>query len=307
MEIEIIKSKIGNLLHKDILDCFKLTNGSCNDVYKIVTSDKNYVLRIFSSRSWPEEGKLGFINDKLIENNIFSAKNVFITRDDPDFEKGFMVQEFLDGYDVSDVIDEKISEEDYYEKIGKLLKKIHGIKIQNYGYIGTGIASHDKFSDFMETEFNSMWEDIKKLSVYDAKKYEEIKTLTLNELSLLNDLPSVLIHADVSFDNVMLVNDELVLIDWDNALSSNWIHEYSVMTYWIYWGVTDESLINKRKKIFLDSYGTGIDINELRHFELIFHLFLSFKLMTWYKESTDEFSKVIRYMDRVYSLLKEGN
>lgn len=56
----------------------------------------------------------------------------------------------------------------------------------------------------------------------------------MDRLRVCEDLPSVLNHGDLSTKNVMIdEHGNLTLIDWDDAMSYNWIADIARMTYWM--------------------------------------------------------------------------
>ena len=304
MDQTIIINKIKRHIRRDIISCIQLTKGSYNQIYKIVTNNRNYLLRIYASGTWPEKGKLEFIENKLIENNILTARNIFITRDNDTFIHGYMIEEYLEGEVIQDVINKKITEHEYYTKLGKLMRRIHAINIKNYGYIGSGVANHTSFTSFLNRELESVTDDFLKLNVFSSVKFEHMKKIVIEKSSSIDNLPAVLVHNDVSCNNIMLVDGELILIDWDNAISSNWIQDYSCMTYWMYWSEKNRNEVIRKKNIFLESYNPEFSIKHLGKYEKANHLLMSLKLLLWYKDRVKEFNKVLEYINELYELLE---
>lgn len=280
--IEYIEKEL-NIKIKNI---FELTNGSYNKVYKLETSRGELLLRIFKDKSWPENGKLEFINRKLIENKIECAKILIIERNDKYFKNGFMIQEYISDNDLEDVIGIKISYEDYFKKLAKLLKKIHNIKIKNCGYIGTGIASHDTLISFMEHECYKTKEVLLERDMLSENKIDKYINIILNNLNECSDLPFVLCHNDISENNVMLKGNDIVLIDWDNAISNNWILDFANMTYWLHLRYNREDY-ERYRNIFINEYSIKYDLNKLFVIEQTYHLFQCLKLLSYYYDESN--------------------
>ena len=96
---------------------YKITTGKYNEVYKIDSEKNSYIIRIFPNKEWPEEGKLKFVNRKLMDNGILCPKIYEITYRDKDFENGFMVEEFIVGDNASELWNTGFSHESYFESL----------------------------------------------------------------------------------------------------------------------------------------------------------------------------------------------
>lgn len=60
----------------------KFENVTNNFVYSFTVSDKHYILKLFRSTDWPEDGKVRFVNQILIQNNIPCAELIAYSRND---------------------------------------------------------------------------------------------------------------------------------------------------------------------------------------------------------------------------------
>ena len=71
-----VKITAKEVLNYDISDIIELDAGSHNTVFSFKTIDnEKFVCRIFRDASWPENGKLEWINDHLIKHNIATSQN----------------------------------------------------------------------------------------------------------------------------------------------------------------------------------------------------------------------------------------
>jgi len=75
----------------------KFENVENNTVYKIETDSKPYIFKIYSSKKWPEDGKLLFVNRKLKEHKIPHAEILAFSHGDINFPNGYLIEECLPG------------------------------------------------------------------------------------------------------------------------------------------------------------------------------------------------------------------
>jgi aminoglycoside phosphotransferase (APT) family kinase protein len=302
-ESNILKEKSQFILNKNITSITRLTNGEYNKVYKIISEDNiNYVIRLFRSKSWPEDGKLEWINNALMANNIDTAKILYYTREDTDFANGFMIQEHIDGDDIEDIINKRIDFSQFYSKLGELMKRVHKILIPNFGYIGFGDGNHPDFLSFIKNSLNDSFEEIEPLNIFEGKKQIAISKQILNALDSIKGLPSVLCHGDLSPDNTMLnKSDDLVLIDWDGAISSNWIYDFSQMTYWMRYRHDSENY-QKLRKLFLINYKADFDLQAIDECEKALHTLQAISLLSYYyfdQNSKDSYNNTLEYLSKL--------
>jgi len=283
---KILFKKAELLLNEKVVKIEKLTKGYVNKTYKVSVGSGDYVFRIFAAFTWPEHGKIEFINKKLAENNIERAENIAVIRDDDYFKNGYMAERFINGQNAEDVVKTKDFVTEYYIKLAGLVGKIHKITIENYGYIGHGIASHSSFVEFISDVYDSdVINKITKKGLLDIDQLKQIKSIILRHISTIN-LPPVLCHGDISPDNVMISDNEnksLVLIDWDNATSGVWISDFSVMTYWMSLAL-DKTEYAYYRDIFLKYYHTDYPVKNLAVLEKAFHLLQGIKLLSFYED-----------------------
>lgn len=98
--------------------------------------------KIYKQKHWPENGKLIFVNQKLIENDINCAKIIAFDRSDSYFNTGFLLEEYLPGKSADHITFGKNTGKEYYKRFAQLVSRIHQIHIENFGYIGAGVASN---------------------------------------------------------------------------------------------------------------------------------------------------------------------
>lgn len=84
---------IGRIV-REIFDCNateirQFENVANNSVYSFKCNDKSYIFKLFRNEYWPEDGKLQFVNQLLLKNNIACAELITFTRDNPEFPNGY--------------------------------------------------------------------------------------------------------------------------------------------------------------------------------------------------------------------------
>jgi thiamine kinase-like enzyme len=277
-----IKRKAEELFGTEV-DCIeKYENVPNNSVYKIFVSGKPFIFKIYKQKTWPEDGKTVFVNNKLIENNISCARVIAFDRTDPYFQNGFLIEEFLSGKNAGNIVFDKEYGKAFYKKLALLVSRVHSIRIENYGYIGSGIACSESFVSFIDSEYDEMTVSLTEKKLFDEKYLLEIKKPFILRLKTYDSLPSVLCHGDLSTKNVMInEKGELTLIDWDDAMSYNWMADIARMTYWMKYeyGQYEYELF---RSAFLEYYSAGSEKNNYDDFERVFHLWIGLDFLNYY-------------------------
>lgn len=290
-------------MHAKVDNIEKFENVPNNSVYKIVVDNKRYIFKIYMQRTWPEDGKLIFINQRLIENDIGCAKIIAFDRDDSFFQTGFLLEECLSGVTADRVIFNSETEKEFYKKLALLVSNIHQIRIENYGYIGSGIASHSSFIEFMNDKYDEITEPLINKKLFDKNSLLDIKEQVINRLRLCESLPSVLNHGDLSTKNVMVDQQgQLTLIDWDDAMSYNWIADISRMTYWMKFHYNDDEYAMYRNT-FMEHYSTDSSKSDFDAFENAFHVWIGLDHLNYYANEP-QYKEALIYFNETVDKLK---
>lgn len=299
-----IRKKVKKFLNAEVNSIEKIENVPNNSVFKLIADNKPYIFKIYKQRSWPEDGKLIFVNNKLIENNIGCAKIIVFDRSDSYFKTGFLLEECLPGINADHIVFDTNSGTEFYGKLARLISNVHRINIDNYGYIGSGRADYTTFIDFMNDKYDEMADALLNKSLLDEKCLLEIKRSLMDKLRLCDELPSVLNHGDLSTKNVMIDEfGELTLIDWDDAMSLNWIADISRMTYWMKFQY-NESECELYKNAFLESYSTEYAKYDFNDFENTFHIWIGLDHLNYYA-NTPKFDSTMRYFKETIKKLDD--
>ncbi|TMV43760.1 aminoglycoside phosphotransferase family protein [Paenibacillus mesophilus] len=289
-----IRKKVEELLHTKVDDIEKLENVPNNSVYKILVKNRPYIFKIYKQRNWPEDGKLIFINRKLIENHIGCAKMIAFDRNDSFFQTGFLLEECLPGLTADQIVFDSESGKEFYKKLALLVSKIHRIHIENYGYIGSGNASYNSFIESMSDKYDEIAKALINKKLFDKNSLLEIKKPVIDKLRLSDNLPSVLNHGDLSTKNVIVDNHgELTLIDWDDAMSYNWIADISRMTYWMKFQYNDYEYAMYRNT-FMEHYSTDSSNFDFNVFENTLHVWIGLDYLN-YLSNKPQYEETLAY------------
>lgn len=284
--IDKIISEIFNCNATEIKQFENVVN---NSVYSFKCNDKPYIFKFFRNEYWPEDGKLQFVNQLLLENDIPCAELITFTRDNPEFPNGYLIEQELNGITADKLQFTQSDEIEFYEKLAVLVSNIHRISIKGFGYIGDGDGEGDSESmcSFFYDEFDDRTEPLIEKGIYTEAELQELKKVLLNTLKCFDDLPSVLCHGDLSKKNVIVQeNGELVLIDWDDAMSYNWMADIARFTFWMKMNYSEQDY-SLFRNAFLDSYN-GYRKDEFADFEKAFHIYISLDFLNFAINIGDE-------------------
>lgn len=255
-------------------------NVANNSVYSFKCNDKRYIFKFFRNEYWPEDGKLQFVNQALLENDILCAELITFTRDNPDFPNGYLIEQELNGITADKLQFTQSDEIEFYKILAVLVSNIHRISIKGFGYIGDGEGDSESMCSFFDEEFDDRTEPLIEKGIYTEAELQELKKVLLNTLKCFDDLPSVLCHGDLSKKNVIVQeNGELVLIDWDDAMSYNWMADIARFTFWMKMNYSEQDY-SLFKNAFLDSYN-GYRKDEFDVFENAFHIYISLDFLNF--------------------------
>jgi Ser/Thr protein kinase RdoA (MazF antagonist) len=310
---DTVRSAVDQTLHTKVLSVSKIDKGEFNKVFKVETQDKIIIARVFRHSHWPEEGKVQWIEEALLKNNIPHAKVLHYSRDNQYFDNGFMLTEYIEGQNGSDaIVNGNISFEEFHEKLAYVLSLINQIPIKQYGLINNG---EGEYKTLVEYKFKQLTKDLEKLSQVNdfdqsflPKTENKIReTLTKFE----SRLHPVLVHADATPVNSIYTNEgQVILIDWDGALAESWIRDYSWMTYsgsHLSQLGTREERQEKIRQAFAKAYKQNeFDKDELSELELAYHAMRAIELLPYYyfdQKNIDAFEKTrVRLADLLEKL-----
>jgi len=281
--IKTAEEKLG----QKILSSNRIASGEVNQTYKLDTLTKPYILRYkdfdFSWATDPE-----FVSKSLSKLSIPQAKTIYF-ENNPDKNYCIEIQEFIDR-EAADIAihNNRLPKVDYYQKLGKILRKIHSVQTNRFGHINTNEKFYIDVDSYWRSEFEDRVKDINKLQEKVKLDTTEISDKFSKLISSLDiDLFPVLIHSDATPDNAIYTKEkQLILIDWDGAIGDCWMRDFAWLTFFSDYN-DDHYEISPTQKLLTDSFFEGygrIDIehNEFLELQKAYHLALSVNLLDYY-------------------------
>ena len=284
-DINTIKRIFEENMSQKVCSMQKFENVENNTVYRIETKSQPYIFKIYKG-DWPEDEKLLLVDRLLTEHDIPHAKISVYSKDNSDFPYGYLIEECLPGT-TADRLD--LSKEEtiaLFEKLGTLVSRLHQIKMNGYGYTGSGFAQWETFSEFMYDSLGDNKANLLAHHLTDDEELEFIGKEIWERLKICDQYPPVLCHTDLSTKNMLVCENDITLIDWDDVYSLCWLYDVAALTFWMRRQYGDEDAAVYRKA-FLSHYVTEYDINDFYKVEDVIHIRIGLAELNYFVETPE--------------------
>ena len=271
---EAVAEAAASVLVAEVGAVSRLPFGNVNEVFRVESRGRAYVVKVFRYAGWPESGKLPWVETQLTRGGAPHARMIHYTRDGSRFPHGFSVCEFVNGENCKGAVREgRLAPEAFCELAGSLLRRVHAIGVPRYGYLGDGRGACDDFvGRFLDCEvFDNLRkvDDGSSLAETLRPRFEREVEPVLRRYE--SRFTPALVHGDCTPKNALLdAEGRLVFVDWDEAFAGVWLWDYAHLTYWYSYmlkldGPRDADGV---RDAFFRGYGpVDFDSDELREIE----------------------------------------
>lgn len=279
---DCVKQIIKKYFSAEIKNIIKVENVTNNTVYSFEAAERQYIVKLYKSRYWPEDGKIPFVYRSLSENKIQCPELIAFNRSDNRFPDGYLIESKIQGITADRLALDTEQEAALYAELAELVSAVHSIPVKNFGYIGSGEADYDSMLSFFEDEFDERTAELAEANIFSKAEMHQMRMLLLDMLSRYNDLPPVLCHGDLSKKNI-IVRDSggIALIDWDDAMSYSWMADISRLTFWMKMNYSEQRY-GLFRNAFLENYRTEYRLSEFYGFEKAFHIYCALDSLSYF-------------------------
>lgn len=289
-----------------VMHVTKFAKGSMNHVFKVETDRETIVARIFAKKDFSDCKKLLWIHKTLLKRSISVPKILYCSKEQTPFHYGFMLMEYVEGVSGWTAIQEgKIALDEYFAKLGGILRRVHAIKITDSAPIK---ATHPKGQ---YQWFKSVVQDLASKISLPHQVVIRIQDFVIQTLTLfLPRFKSVLCHCDVGPQNQIYTPDgNIVLFDWDLAEVGNLFRDFSVILMdkkeMRYLGKVEDVSASIQKS-FLRGYGkTGFTAEETQRIIDAHHVISLVYNTLAYTESGKSHVQEKKNMTLILNILKK--
>ncbi|MBW3002029.1 phosphotransferase [Candidatus Woesearchaeota archaeon] len=225
-------------LNCKIKSCKELGSGAHNLNYLLETDKGKFVLRIYANLQFDNCEKEYAILKKL--DGQFAPKALLSDTSKKFIEYNYMIQEFIEGQPIKELSD------DLLVKIANLMKKVHTITDESKDRPPKIISDWCK-KNILETSKKRGEE----FHISAVGLYNQIKEKVDNIKPLLEKYQRThLIHDDPVFENFLVQNKGLVLIDWELATYNYFFLDLGTF-------IAENHITKEQEDKFLIAYGFG--------------------------------------------------
>jgi thiamine kinase-like enzyme len=297
-----IKQKIPEVVEKilgiktDSIE--RLHGGEVNYSFKVEAADKCCLVKVFRYQDWPDIKTLRFVRKKLDRIDIAYPKILYYDSSRKHFQYGFMILEWIPGIPGDKAINKNLVEKNnLFKIIAQTLKKVHSLEMPGFMQSSTADKQKQTFDQFINNSYSLPRLNKLQEKGLVSKSLIEKNTDKLNQLVKTIDfqVSPVLVHGDATPHNIIYQkkDNNIVLIDWEDAKASSWVFDLAYITY--HWGKTFRNLIISEHGLF------NLQRDQVIRLETIFHLQLGLKLLPYYAFDTKNVQAFHKTLDKLES------
>lgn len=263
--------------------------------YLLRSASDQYVGKVFRFKDWPNPEKIRLIMSLLDQNHIPHEEIVHIEGSHPPFIYGWQINRYVPGGTARELRQGgRLSDQDYYPLIGKLIRKVHQITISYFGSIDDPDSRYETASGFILREMKDQnYDDLPEKHNWAKAIINQAKAKVLSSTTLLDTSSAVLVHDDVNDGNVMWNNGNPILIDWTDAHAAPSIRDFATLTF-----REDKPILPQLES----GYGQKIDREQLWLWQLVRYI----KLGYFYYYEHGDVEELNKMMRRLQVLLERG-
>lgn len=245
MNREILQAIIDKHVHQDIRGIERVSTGKFNSTFFVQVVSDDLVVRVappsdagfifYEKNMMAQEPELHRL---LRKQTSIPVPEIFVYDTDHDIiERDFLIMERLPGIPASQAgFLNQTMWNDVLGQIGGMLKEVHGITTNRYGYLG----AHQPLppQPTWQHAFTLMWQtminQIHEVGAFtDAERDELLQGFDDHRQAFAVDAPASLLHMDVWAQNILINREGEVtgLIDWDRACWGDPEIEFAVLDY----------------------------------------------------------------------------
>ncbi len=263
-----------------------LRGGSVNTNYLIITKSGKYVLTLCEQTSEKEARELANLLEYLEQQQFETSKIIRNTKNESlTLWKGrpIIIKKYIEGKILKEIPSHLI------ELIGRELGKLHKIK-----------APEDL--PLQLTFGREQFVNVEKYAAHSAFDVWLKKMLADVSPFISPDLPRAFIHADVFFDNVVICEDSVILIDFEEATNYYRIFDIGMMII----GICGEGeIVNLEKaKFLLSGYLREIELLDMEFNALQAFTVYAGAAMTFWRHMNFNYTKPDSRLSNHYMGLK---
>jgi aminoglycoside phosphotransferase (APT) family kinase protein len=281
----------------------RLQTGQVTYAFRVETDDGPVLVKVFRYAHEPRRATITFVEESLGPLGVRIARTRHFDAADTYFPHGFLVADWIAGSLAQDALAaHSLTREAYCTEVAAVLRQVHVARFDAFGYPPLEGAGQ-RYSDFVA--FMRAEDRLEELHALVAAGKVDAALLDAGRERLAQcyaaiDFPvqPVLVHGDPSADNVIRDAQGLVLIDWDNAHVSSWVHDLAWLTFWYGPEAYDP---------FMRGYGTpDEDEARIRTIETALHMRLALQLPLYFAFALQDDAMTAWSIQRLRAILSDS-